>query len=264
MEKEDLIVQQVNKLDSRCDGLDARMRRFETSALALAMLGLILGIGAGYGGLILRRFNKDLSNFQSTLTQAQTALAKLSQVQEEVDRLSNEVGPIGQVLDDRATGRALLGRIERFESKSPSNPYAWDGYYSDSRGLADFAVEYVTLAAEDTDPANKAVRDDCYDELVKAAETVKGRAKEGLKGADTLQYYEMHWKQKPQDFENLLAKLKQQRESQLGVLTGAQTVCYQVAFPNWLANNGAFIDGTYKVGPGTNSADCRTLLGISQ
>lgn len=263
MEKEDLILQQVNKLDGRCDGLDGRMRRFETAALALTMLGLILGIGAGYGGWALKESRNQLRNFQNTLEQAQTALASLSQVQKDVDRLNGEVGPIAQTLDNRAAGRALLGRIRAFESKSSPNPYAWDGYYSDFRGLRDFAVEYVTLVEEDTVPANAPIRDACYDELRKAAETVKIRAREGLKSADHSQYYEMHWNQSPQNFENLLTEFRQD-QTQPGALTGAKIGCYQVAFPNWLANNGAFETEAFKVGWGTNSDDCKMQLRIDR
>src|SRR5437870_749936 len=116
---QDLLVQQVNKLDSRCDDLDRRMRRFETVALALGMLGLILGVGGGIGAFVLRASNSKLSTFESELAKAQPALDKLSHLQQDIQRLKEEAAPIGKILDNRASSQALLGRIERFKSTSP-------------------------------------------------------------------------------------------------------------------------------------------------
>jgi hypothetical protein len=259
----DLLLQQANKLEKRCDDLERRMSRFETVALAVTMVAFVLGIGAGYGALVLRSSNNKLSDFQSRLDKAQPALDSLSQLKQEIDGLKNEAGPIAKTIDNRFTAKALLGRIQRFESASPPSPYAWDGYFSDMRGLKDFAVEYTTLVGQDPEGASARELNACYEELCKAADTVKGRAKDGLKIADPPQWYEMHWNQSPQNFENLLTRLKQ-AENQSRGLTGAQIGCYQIAFPNWLANNGAFVGDPFKIGPGMNSPDCLRLLGIDR
>jgi hypothetical protein len=149
VEKEDLIVQQVNTLDSRCDDLDKRMRSFEAWARALARLALILGLGLGYAGYVLKGAESELRGVQATLKEAEAAVANFSQVKSDVDRLQKEVAPVGKTVDNRAAEQSLLGRIQRFVSVPPSGPYRVNGYFSDIRGLRDFGGEYVTLAGED-------------------------------------------------------------------------------------------------------------------
>jgi hypothetical protein len=262
MEKEDLILQMVNKLESRCDDLDRRMRRFETSGLAIAMLAVILGIGAGYGGIILKESKNELSTFQAKLALAQPAMDSLTLLQGEIQKLNEEVNPTGKKLDSQVSDGALLSRIKRFELTSPAGRYAWDGYFSDSSGLRDLAVEYVTLVAEDPEKTNSADLKDCFGELLKAANKVKERAKQGLRTDDKPDTYEMHWSTKQEDFKHLLSQVKE--DDQAGVLTAGQLGCYQVAFPNWLANNGAFVNSPYQIQKATNSTDCLRRLKITE
>jgi len=53
------------------------------------------------------------------------------------------------------------------------------------------------------------------------------------------------------------------RDDDLGKLDGPEIGCYQVAFPNWLANNGACVSAPYNVAFTKNSDDCLKRLGIS-
>ncbi len=261
MEKEDLIFQQINKLENRCDDLDKRMRSFETSVKALVLLAIILGIGAGYGGLVLKESKNQLSSFQSTLAQAQPAIDSVARLQEQIAILNKEAGPRADNLDSRAADQALLERIDRFESTPAPKPYAWDGYFADMSGLRDLAVEYVTLAAQDPKKVSAADLNACFDELLKAADIVKSRAKDGLKTTGT-EWYALHWNDKPEDFKHLLRNLKQDDES--GALTSSQIGCYQIAFPNWVANNGAFVNSPYNLVLTDNPPDCLKRLRISR
>jgi hypothetical protein len=252
---DDLLIQQMNKIDSRCDDLDRRMRRFETFAVAAGMVAVLLGIGAGVGSHIIAGFSSRLNGYEDRLNKAQPTLDNLSRDEERIENLSKSLDGAADKFDSSASSAALLDRIKAFESESPPQPYAWVGYYSDFQNLRNFAVEYVTLVA--VDPQQGSALEETYRELLVAAETVKTRAQVGLRAADVPKWYEMHWKQSPQNFENLLVQF---RGDQAGRLDGALVGCYQVAFPNWLANNGAFVN---EIGRGANSSDCLKRLRIS-